>query len=316
MIRVEMLTKRFGQLTAVDRLSFEVQRGEIVGFLGPNGAGKTTTLRMLTGFLAPTSGEIWIAGRNLAEDPLRARRRLGYLPEHCPLPPDLRVREYLRHRAALKGVPAGRVRARVRDTLDLCGLGDMSRRMIGQLSKGYRQRVGLADALVHEPELLILDEPTLGLDPNQIRQAREFLRGLARTRTVLLSSHILTEIEAVCGRVLILRKGRLAAADTTASLRAQLQRTARLRLETRAAPDALRAAVAAIPGAACALVEAAADDPDWIEAEIEGGDPDLAPALARLLAERGWPLRALRPVQPSLEDVFHAVTRGGAEGRP
>ena len=316
MIRVEHLTKRFGTLTAVDRLSFEVHRGDIVGFLGPNGAGKTTTMRMLTGFLAPTEGEIWIAGHRLTDDPLGARRRLGYLPEHCPLPPDLRVREYLRYRAALKGVPAGRVRSRVRDTLEICGLGDMSRRLIGQLSKGYRQRVGLADALVHEPDLLILDEPTLGFDPNQIRQAREFLRSLARTRTVLLSSHILTEIEAVCGRVLILRRGRLAAADTTANLRARLQRTARLRIETRAAPDALRAALEGLPGVTRVNLEPLADEPDWTEAELEGGETDLGPAVVRALAAHGWPLRALRPVQPSLEDVFHAVTRGGAEARP
>ncbi len=204
-IEVEALSRRYGNRLAVSNVSFQVARGEIVGFLGPNGAGKTTTLRMLTGYLAPTSGTIVIDGVDALEHPIEARKRLGYLPEGVPLYREMRVYEYLRHRAALKGVRG--VSDAVERSLELAGVSDARRRIIGQLSKGYRQRVGLAEALVADPPILVLDEPTSGLDPNQVRQFRELVRSFRKSKTVLLSTHILSEVEAACDRVIIIHAG-------------------------------------------------------------------------------------------------------------
>ncbi|MDH3202049.1 MAG: ABC transporter ATP-binding protein [Myxococcales bacterium] len=206
MIEVETLSKRYGTHLAVNEVSFDVKQGEIVGFLGPNGAGKTTTLRMLTGYLAPTAGKIRIDGIDAVRSSIRARTRLGYMPEGVPLYREMRVHEYLRHRAALKHV--SEVRAAVDRVLMLAGVTDVKNRIVGQLSKGYRQRVGLADALVADPPLLILDEPTSGLDPNQVRQFRDLVRGFGGSKTVFLSTHILSEVQAVCDRVIIIREGR------------------------------------------------------------------------------------------------------------
>ncbi len=206
MIEVDALSKRYGTQLAVNEVSFRVERGEIVGFLGPNGAGKTTTLRMLTGYLAPTAGKIRIEGIDAVRNSLRARTRLGYMPEGVPLYREMRVHEYLHHRAALKKV--SEARAAVDRALVLAGVTDVKNRIVGQLSKGYRQRVGLAEALIADPPLLILDEPTSGLDPNQVRQFRELVRGFGGSKTVLLSTHILSEVQAVCDRVIIIREGR------------------------------------------------------------------------------------------------------------
>ena len=205
MIEVDALSRRYGSRLAVDELSFRVERGEIVGFLGPNGAGKTTTLRMLTGYLAPTAGKIRIDGIDAVGNSIQARSRLGYMPERVPLYREMRVQEYLRHRASLKHV--GELRSAVDRALELAGVADSKNRIIGQLSKGYRQRVGLAEALIADPPLLILDEPTSGLDPNQVRQFRKLVRGFARSKTVFLSTHILSEVQAVCDRVIIIREG-------------------------------------------------------------------------------------------------------------
>ena len=207
MIKVENLTKRYAGQTAIQDLNFEVSRGEIMGFLGPNGAGKTTTMRILAGFMPPTSGRASIAGFDVFEKSLQARAHLGYMPENVPLYSDMRVTEYLNYRAALKGVPHRRIAERVGDVKELCGVKDVERKLIGTLSKGYRQRVGLADALLAEPDLLILDEPTIGLDPNQIRQVRELIKNLGRQHTILLSTHILPEVEMTCSRVIIIHKG-------------------------------------------------------------------------------------------------------------
>ncbi len=204
MIKVSNLTKQFAGRTAVDDVSFEVKRGEIIGFLGPNGAGKTTTMRMLTGFLHPTRGAVEIAGCDVFEDPIEARRHIGYMPESCPLYHEMRVDEYLTFRAQIKGVARKAIRSRRDIVKEQCGLTDVGRRIIGQLSKGYRQRVGLADSLLHDPDLLILDEPTAGLDPNQIREVRELIRQLAERHTLLLSTHILPEVEMTCRRILII----------------------------------------------------------------------------------------------------------------
>src|SRR5207302_46447 len=214
MIKVENLTKRYAGHTAIRDLSFEVGKGEIMGFLGPNGAGKTTTMRILSSFLPPTSGRASIAGFDVFEQSLQARSRLGYMPENVPLYNEMRVDEYLSYRAALKGIPHRRIGERVGDVKELCGLREVERKLIATLSKGYRQRVGLADALVHEPELLILDEPTIGLDPNQIRSVRQLIKSLAGAHTVLISTHILPEAEMTCHRVFIMYAGKILAADT------------------------------------------------------------------------------------------------------
>src|SRR5437868_10165579 len=213
MIKVENLTKRYAGNTAIHDLNFEVGKGEIMGFLGPNGAGKTTTMRILSSFMPPTSGRATIAGFDIFEHSLQARDNLGYMPENVPLYNDMRVTEYLNYRGALKGIPHRRMPERVGDVKELCGLKEVENKLIGTLSKGYRQRVGLADALVHEPDLLILDEPTIGLDPNQIRQVRELIKNLGKQHTILLSTHILPEVEMTCSRVIIIHRGRIEASD-------------------------------------------------------------------------------------------------------
>ncbi|MCX7819621.1 MAG: ABC transporter ATP-binding protein [Kiritimatiellae bacterium] len=311
-LEADHLTRRFGRVTAVEDVSFQIRRGEIVGMLGPNGAGKTTTLRMVAGFLCPTAGDARVAGRSVTDDPIGARRRLGYLPEHAALYPEMRAGEYLRFRAELKGVPRARIAARVDEAAELCGVRPVLRRLIGELSKGYRQRVALADALVHEPQLLVLDEPTLGLDPNQIRQVRELIRALAERHTVLISSHILPEIEMTCHRVLILHRGRLLADGPVAELAAQLHRRRRIMMQVRAPAAEVRRQIAMLTGTSDVLTESLADG--WLEVQLEAtaGD-DLRPSLAALAAARGWPLRELRREELSLEQVFLALT--GADGR-
>lgn len=315
MIRARNLTRRFHRRIAVEGLDFEVDRGDIVGFLGPNGAGKTTTMRMLTGFLPPTDGEVTVAGYSVALHPLEARRRIGYLPEHCPLYPEMRVEEFLRHRAALKGLSGRDICARVSAVTEQCGLGEVRRRIIGQLSKGYRQRVGLADALVHEPELLILDEPTIGLDPNQIRQVRELIRSLAGNHTVLISTHILPEVEQICRRVLILNHGRLVASDSTESLRRRMLRGGRITAQIRAPAEALRAELEPLGagGFSCAAM-----DEGWMEVSFdEAADAsDACEQTARRAAAQGWPLRALGREHGSLEDIFVALTTESRETAP
>src|SRR3954451_15437880 len=248
MIKVENLTKKFADFTAVDSLNFEVARGEIVGFLGPNGAGKSTTMKILTGYLPATSGRVSIAGFDIFEQSLEARQRLGYLPENTPLYHDMRVGEYLRYRASLKGVAWRKVRERVGDVLALCSLGDVERKLIGALSKGYRQRVGLADALVHDPDLLILDEPTIGLDPNQIRQVRELIKNLGGKRTVLISTHILPEVEIMCSRVIVIHKGKIRASDTAENLLRNHRAAGSMRVEARVGQDDARLMLSQIAG--------------------------------------------------------------------
>lgn len=306
MIRATHLIKRFSGLTAVDDLSFEVERGQITGLLGPNGAGKTTLLRMLTGFLTPTSGEIVIAGRSIRESSLDIRRRVGYLPENCPLYPEMRVDEYLSYRAALKGVPARDIRNQVADSREKCGLADAGKRIIGQLSKGYRQRVGLADALVHDPDLLILDEPTVGLDPNQIREVRELILHLSDRHTILLSTHILPEVEAICRRVLILDRGRLILSDSSENMRRFHAGGCRVYFEMEALEADLRAELAAWPGGELQLRPT---DGRWLAGSLNWtGEEDPRPELFRRAAARGWTLREIRVERYSLEDVFVSLT--------
>ena len=243
MIEVNQLTKRYARHEAVRGIDFSVARGEIVGFLGPNGAGKTTTLRMLTGYLPPTSGTATIAGFDIFRKSIEARRKIGYMPENVPLYEDMRVREYLKFRAQLKGLGNSDTRRRVGEVIDICGLDSVRRKMIKTLSKGYRQRVGLADALVHDPELLILDEPTNGLDPNQIRQIRELIRRLGQTHTVLISTHILSEVEMICNRVIIIDGGQIKAADTPANLVGQMRAAGRIQVEIQADTEVVAGAL-------------------------------------------------------------------------
>ena len=243
MIQVDRLSKRFGPYKAVESIRFDIGRGEIVGLLGPNGAGKTTTMRMLTTYLSPTSGRASLAGHDVLDEPLEVRRKVGYLPENVPLYPEMRVIEYLRYRARLKDVPRSERRRAIGEVISRCQLGEVENRIIGQLSRGFRQRVGLAEAMVHDPAILILDEPTAGLDPLQIREVRGLIRELGERHTILLSTHILSEVEAVCGRVIIIARGRIALDDQLANLRRQ----GAITVEARGPAEAIRAALQTIP---------------------------------------------------------------------
>jgi len=309
MIKVEKLTKRFGGFTAVNGIDFEVQKGEIVGFLGPNGAGKSTTMRMLSGFLPPTSGKAEVAGFDVFADSLQAREHIGYMPENVPLYTDMRVSEFLRYRAALKGVPGRRLRERVGDVLELCGLKDVEKKLIGNLSKGYRQRVGLADAMSHEPDLLILDEPTIGLDPNQIRLVRDLIRNLRRHHTILLSTHILPEVEMLCSRVIIINKGRIEALDTPQNLRAHLGQAGCILFDA-IVPDAPAAASALRALESVQSVSHRADG-EWTVFTIHaapGNDP--RESLYRHAVDNKWRVREISRPPVSLEQVFAEVTGG------
>ncbi len=308
MIEVHHLTKRYARHEAVRDISFSVARGEIVGFLGPNGAGKTTTLRMLTGYLPPTSGTASIANHDIFRDSIEARRKIGYMPENVPLYEDMRIREYLKFRAELKGLSGSTTRRRVDEVIDTCGLGNVHRKMIKTLSKGYRQRVGLADALVHDPELLILDEPTNGLDPNQIRQIRELIRHLGQSHTVLISTHILSEVEMTCNRVIIIDGGKIKAADTPANLVGQMRAAGRIQAEIQANPEVVTAALKRLDNVKKVTPELLEDD--WVRYTIwEDSSSDTRESIAQLTSQSGWPLRSLFRHVATLEDVFVELTR-------
>jgi ABC-2 type transport system ATP-binding protein len=305
MIRVERLTKRYGDVKAVDRISFEVGRGEIVGLLGPNGAGKTTTMRVLTTFLPPTSGRASLAGHDVLDDPLEVRRHVGYLPENVPMYAEMRVLEYLHFRAKLKDVRRPKRRVAVEDVVDCCGLTEVENRVLGHLSKGFRQRVGLAEAMVHDPDVLILDEPTAGLDPIQIREVRELIRELGERHTILLSTHIMSEVEAVCGRVIIIARGRIAE-DAQVE---RLQTESTIVLEVRGPFDAIRTSLQSAPGVQHVAVIESNGDLTAFEIQTRDG-ADLREQIAARLAHGGWPLRRLDLRRATLEERFvQAVTR-------
>lgn len=312
MIEVSELTKRYPGRTAVNGISFTVARGEVVGFLGPNGAGKSTTMRMLSSFLPGTSGSARIAGFDVFHQPDEVRRRIGYMPENNPLHLDMRVREFLKFRARLKGLGWRRSRSRVDTVLQQCGLTEVQRRIIGQLSKGYRQRVGLADALVHEPDLIMLDEPTIGLDPHQIRSVRALIKELARKHTVLLSTHILSEVEMTCSRVLILNRGEIIAADTTANLEKRLSLDGGVVAEIAAPASALKEAFRDLPDALRMDFEAIDGDFHRLTLTPKAG-VDLRPAVFDLVRSNGWTLRELTRRHHSLEEIFVHLTRGKKE---
>jgi ABC-2 type transport system ATP-binding protein len=287
-------------------LNFEVGQGEIMGFLGPNGAGKTTTMRILASFMPPTSGRATVAGFDVFEQSLQARAHLGYMPENVPLYNDMRVTEYLDYRAALKAVPHRRVAERVGDVKELCGLKEVEKKVIGTLSKGYRQRVGLADALLHEPDLLILDEPTIGLDPNQIRQVRELIKNLGKQHTILLSTHILPEVEMTCSRVIIIHKGRIEACDTPENLLGKIRQAGGVVLEAKVGVDNGGEELKKISGVRDVTVDA---DGDWkiFSLRVESG-ADVREEIFRLAIDRRWTVRELTQRRATLEDVFVELT--------
>jgi ABC-2 type transport system ATP-binding protein len=310
MIEVSGLIKDFGAVRAVDRVTFAVAQGEVVGFLGPNGAGKTTTLRVLTGFHPATAGSVRVFGLDVLTDSLRVRAGLGYLPENVPIYPDLRVEEYLAFRAALKGVPRRLVRARVVETMELAGVTEVRRRLVGHVSRGYRQRVGLADVLVAQPQLLVLDEPTSGLDPNQRRRVRELVAGLKARHTILFSSHILSDVEAVCDRVLVIHRGRLLADGPIQELSRRLGVT-ELRLRTRAREVDVAGLLAGLPVGA-PRVGRDADGLVTVACPLTTSDrvaEDAAlDAGARRAAELGIELREFHLHRPTLEELFFSLT--------
>ena len=308
MIKVDNLTKRFGRHPAVTGATFAVEQGEVVGFLGPNGAGKTTTIRMLTGFLPPSSGSASIDGLDVNRHSLEARRRIGYLPESVPLYRDMRVREYLRFRGQLKGLGGNALRTRMDEVLELCGLRDVRRKMIRTLSKGFRQRVGLADALIHDPPLLILDEPTNGLDPNQIRAIRHLIKQLGQSHTILLSTHILSEVEMICDKIVIIDGGKVLASDTPANLISTMRTAGRISLELRADPENARKKIGSLDNVKKVTHERTREDWEEFSVLVESGT-DTRERIANLVREEQWPLRSLYRQAETLEDVFVELTR-------
>lgn len=302
MIQVNELTKTYGARRAIDNLAFEARQGEILGFLGPNGAGKTTTMRILSGYMPPSSGEALVAGYDVVSESLEVRKRVGYLPETVPLYTDMTVFDYLKFMADLRHIPnAPQV---VMETLEMVGLQDRAGGFIGNLSKGMRQRVGLAQALLHRPEVLILDEPTIGLDPVQIIEVRNVIREIGKQRTVLLSTHILPEAQQLCDRVLIINKGKIVVEDKPENLQNRLSGAERVVIRVAGSPEALPAKLAKLKG----VKEARINEEGTIEVEYSG--QDVRPELARSLVKAGADLLEMRLVTMSLEDIFLQLTRG------
>jgi ABC-2 type transport system ATP-binding protein len=312
MIKVEGLTKRYARTVAVDDISFEVEKGQIVGFLGPNGAGKTTTMRVLTCFLPPTAGTANVAGFDVLEQPLEVKKRIGYLPETPPLYPDMEVAEYLTFVGRLKGLANVDVPKRVSEVCDRCAIADVKTKIIGKLSKGYRQRVGLAQAILHNPDVLVLDEPTSGLDPKQIIETRELIRSLAGDHTIILSTHILSEVEHSCERVIIINQGRLVAQDTVVNLTNRLRGSESVAVEVGAATGDLnhaevRQRLEQVTGVSRVVLKDTKDKRCSFEVESLQGR-SIRAEVARAVVTAGWDLNELRPVGFSLEDIFLQLT--------
>ncbi len=305
MISARNLTKRFGRLTAVEQVSFEVARGEILGFIGPNGAGKTTTMRMLTGFLPATEGSAVVAGHDVFEEPMAVRRRVGYLPETPPLYPELSVGEYLSFVAEIREVPSKESARRIGAAMEGVGLKGWERRLLGSLSKGYRQRVGLAQAVLHDPEVIVLDEPTSGLDPAQVVGIRDFIRHLAQDRTVILSTHILSEVELLCERAVIIAGGRVAADGTLTALKAGVGAGLRYEVEL-GATEGANVATEVSRLAEIEQVRPLSEEDGLVRLELRA-PADPRPAVAKLATGRGWTIRAMERVVPSLEEAFLSI---------
>jgi ABC-2 type transport system ATP-binding protein len=311
MITVKELTKKYAHTIAVDHVSFEVQKGQIVGFLGPNGAGKTTTMRMLTCFLPPTSGSATVAGFDVLEQPLEAKKRIGYLPETPPLYPEMETAEYLKFVGRLKGLSSSEVSKRVDYVCERCAVADVKNKLLGKLSKGYRQRVGLAQAIIHNPDVLILDEPTAGLDPKQINETRELIRGLAGDHTIILSTHILPEVEQTCQQVIIINKGKLVATDSVQNLQARARGAESVLVEVSGRNGSLDLSVVQrrleqVRGISRVQYKTSHANRNVFEIESQKGF--VRGDLARAVVEAGWDLNELRPAAMSLEEIFLQLT--------
>jgi ABC-2 type transport system ATP-binding protein len=312
MITVNGLTKKYAHTTAVDQISFQVQRGQIVGFLGPNGAGKTTTMRMLTCFLTPTSGTATVAGFDILEQPLEVKKRIGYLPETPPVYPEMRIAEYLAFVGQLKGLSGSDLRSRVDYACERCAVADVRDKIIGKLSKGYRQRVGLAQAIIHNPDVLILDEPTAGLDPKQINETRDLIKSLAGDHTIILSTHILPEVSQTCEQVIIINQGKIVATDSVSNLQQRARSGESVLVEVAGRngsldPAAVQRKLEQIPGVS--RVVAKADGQKRVIFEVEATkDRGVRGAVARAVVESGWDLNELRPAALSLEEIFLQLT--------
>jgi ABC-2 type transport system ATP-binding protein len=315
MIKVEGLTKRYARNVAVDNISFEVQKGQIVGFLGPNGAGKTTTMRVLTCFLPPTEGTAKVAGFDVNENPMEVKKRIGYLPETPPLYPEMEVDEYLTFTGKLKGLGGADLTRRIREVSEQCAVTDVSKKLIGKLSKGYRQRVGLAQAIMHTPDVLILDEPTSGLDPKQIMDTRDLIKGLAGNHTIILSTHILPEVEAMCEQVIIISKGKLVATDTVGNLAGRLRggQTVLVEVEGRGGTTVesgtVQQKLEQVSGVSRVVAKTTRDGRVSFEVESMQGQ-NIRAELARAVVESGWNLNELHALGLSLEEVFLQLTGG------
>ena len=315
MIEVQHLTKQYGRVTAVNDLSFRVERGEILGFLGPNGAGKTTTMRILTGYMPATEGKAIVAGFDVFAQPIEAKRRTGYLPETPPLYPDMTVSEYLDFVSKIKGVPAQGRRQRIREVMERTRIADMANRMCSKLSKGYKQRVGLAQAIIHNPDVLILDEPTAGLDPKQIIETRALIKELAGNHTIILSTHILPEVSQTCERVVIINKGHVVAEDTPQNLTARFQGSDTLYVQVDASGADVASALERIPGVTRVAEADRQHTVVGYEVSSERGH-DVRRALAQAVVSGGWGLLELRPTRVSLEDVFLSLMTTDEQSAP
>ena len=315
MIEVQHLSKRYGRVTAVDDVSFRVERGEILGFLGPNGAGKTTTMRILTGYMPATEGKALVAGFDVFDQPIEAKRRTGYLPETPPLYPDMTVHEYLSFVAKIKGVPPAERRERVQQVMVRTRVDDMASRLTSKLSKGYRQRVGLAQALIHNPDVLILDEPTAGLDPKQIIETRQLIKQLAGDHTIILSTHILPEVSQTCERVVIINKGRVVAVDTPDNLTARLQGSQTMYVQIDANGADAVSALGRVPGVTRVVESDRKAGIVGYEVEGERGR-DIRRDLARAVVGSNWGLLELRPMRMSLEEIFLSLTTEDLASQP
>ncbi len=307
MIEVQHLTKRYGRVTAVDDVSFKVERGEIFGFLGPNGAGKTTTMRILTGYMPATEGKAIVAGFDVFDQPIEAKRRTGYLPETPPLYPDMSVLEHLTFVAKIKGVAAAGRSQRIRSVMERTRIADMANRQCGKLSKGYKQRVGLAQALIHNPDVLILDEPTAGLDPKQIIETRQLIKELAGSHTIILSTHILPEVSQTCQRVVIINKGRVVAVDTPDNLTARLRGSETMYVQVDALGTDAAATLSRVAGVTRVSESDRRGGAVGYEVESESGR-DIRRDLAKTIVANGWGLLELRPMRMSLEEIFLSLT--------
>lgn len=320
MIKVEGLTKRYARTLAVDNVSFEVGKGQIVGFLGPNGAGKTTTMRVLTCFLPPSGGRAEVAGYDVTQSPMEVKRRIGYLPETPPLYPEMEVEEYLYFVGRLKGVEKSGLKARVAEVAERCNVADVRKKLISKLSKGYRQRVGLAQAIIHNPDVLILDEPTAGLDPKQIIETRALIKSLSGDHTIILSTHILPEVEQTCEQVIIINKGKVVATDSVENLTHRLRGAEAVAVEVSGAEGLSTAQVQQkleqVPGVSRVVGKEGRDGRVRFEVESLQGR-HIRPDLARAVVSAGWNLHELHPVAFSLEEIFLQLTsadtaKGGA----